>query len=345
MKIAHIVPNHWPYPPQHHNGRLFVVQALIDGQLKAGHKVSLYASEKAKTPARLVSIPQPRVAVEDIRKEEMFLRQLNATLIAKLYEEGDQYDIIHSHFDIRHLYFTPFTKTPTVTTIHWPLSKRKAEIIRLFKNKNFYFTPTRKIKKIPGVPLTRPVYNGIDVDAFHPSYDQGKYLAYLGRMRAGRGVDVACKIAKRTKKKLILAGKISRQDEEYFATKIKPHIDGRQIRYIGELPYYRVNKFLREAEALLFPIILEEAFGLVIVEALASGTPVIGSRLDPLPEFIQNGKNGFTCSNMNQMVKAVRELSTIDRRVCRKRAEKFSIDKMVDGYESLYQQIIQKKKK
>jgi len=187
------------------------------------------------------------------------------------------------------------------------------------------------------------IYNGIDIERFPFNYKPKDYLAFLGRMSPEKGPVEAIKIAKKAKMKLIMAAKIDLVDQEYFAREVKPLIDDKQIKFIGEVNHQGKVKLLKNAKALITPIQWEEPFGLFFVEAMACGTPVIAFRMGSVPEVVKDGKTGFIVKNIKEAVEAVKNIDQIKREDCRIWVEKnFPIKKMVDDYEKIYYQIVKK---
>ena len=196
---------------------------------------------------------------------------------------------------------------------------------------------------MPRLNFVGTVYNGIEVAAFDFSVRPGTYLAFLGRMSPEKGAVEAILAAKKARLPLIMAAKVDAVDQQYFSQRVKPLIDGRQIRYIGEVDHPGKVKLLKNALALLALIQWEEPFGLFLVEALACGTPVIASNRGSVPEIIQTGKTGFIVENYLQAARAVKKVGDLDRRACRAAVEKrFTIERMVDGYEKVYRRVLKR---
>jgi glycosyltransferase involved in cell wall biosynthesis len=190
------------------------------------------------------------------------------------------------------------------------------------------------------------IYHGIPVEKFEFNDKPGDHLVWLGRISPQKDTRGAIEVARRTGRKLILAGKIDKVDEEYYEEEVRPYIDGEQIHYIGELGFADKIGFLKDAWCMLMPLTWQEPFGLVMIEALACGTPVIASGMGSVPEIIQDGKTGFIVSSINQMIKKVDEISKISRRTCRKYVEKnFTQEKMISEHIKAYKEVIKRYKK
>jgi len=236
-----------------------------------------------------------------------------------------------------------------VTTLHGPLDTDYQQFVyNTIPNKNYknYYVSISNNQRqpMPRLNFVNTIYHGIQVDKFTFNSKKGKYAAFLGRMSPEKGPLQAIRAAKKAKIPLIMAAKVDLTDKEYFHKKIKPLIDGKLIKFIGEVDHRDKVKLLRNAAALLGLIQWEEPFGLVMIEALACGTPVIANNRGSVSEIIQNGKTGFIVKNINEAVKAIHNIDQIDRYDCRRLAEeKFSVEKMTTEYEKIYYKLLEKK--
>ena len=343
MKIAHIISTQFDFPPREHNGRIDLAHSIVEGLVARGHDVTVYAGAKAKTSAKHVTVGHPITEKMLGAKKKKPHAINNFLLLSKLYQDAGKYDVIHSHLDYNQVLFTPFVQTPTVTTMHWRLTDELINFVQNFRNKNFYFTPiTNALKTSNKVPFTQTVYNGIHIEDTTPSYKPGTYLAFLGSLIKEKGIETALYVAKKTKIPLKIAGKIKPKEQAYFEKVVKPHIDGKLIQYLGSIPHHTVGKFLANAKALLFPVEWQEAHPLVTIEAMAAGTPLLAFRRAPLPELIKSGKHGYLVRTKEEMAQKVLTIDSLDRRACRKQAEKFTFEKMLDGYEAVYKKLATK---
>lgn len=194
-----------------------------------------------------------------------------------------------------------------------------------------------------GLNYVATVYNGIDLDAhkFYATSQNPPYLAFLGRLSPEKGPHLAIKIAKRSGWHLKIAGKVDRVDVNYFEQEVKPHIDGRQIEFLGEVNHVQKNALMGGAVATLFPITWQEPFGLVMIESMAAGTPVIAMKRGSAAEIIAHGQTGFLCQTVEECLTALEQVSELDRAACRKHIlQNFSVQGMIDGYEAVYRQIL-----
>ncbi|MBU0731736.1 glycosyltransferase family 4 protein [Patescibacteria group bacterium] len=353
MKIAHLAPATIKFPVHGDQGRWILVSSLIKEQIKRGHDVTIFSNAKSTFPgAKLQSVPSLWLC-KDCTAEEKKKWKMHATnlLLSKAYQQADKFDIIHSHLNERHLFFSPFTKTPTVVTQHWPFNET---IVNLFKEvapKNVWVTPISNSQKKQGegiVRYTQTVYNGIDLNKFKFDPDPKNYFVFLGRLHPNKGCHLAIQAAIKLNVRLIIAGATHENQpiyKNYWDEKIKPYLIHPKIKYIGEIRHTQVNTLLKDAKALVFPIQWEEPFGLVMVESMASGTPVISFNKGSVPELVKDGQTGFVINENKQVAQAMEKIDTINRRDCRAWVkENFSLQKMVAGYEEVYKKIIDNKK-
>jgi glycosyltransferase involved in cell wall biosynthesis len=268
-------------------------------------------------------------------------------LLSTVYQKSGDFDLIHSHLNERHFFFSPFAKCPTVVTQHWPIEENARIIIENSPQDNVWVVPISNAQRKQGEGLlnyTRTVYNGLDPDKFK-FYDQPQdHFIFLSRLVPEKGAHNAIAAAKKLGAKLEVYGKTKKAAKyQTYWQKIKSEFDDKLITYHGEAPYAKVNQYFGQARAFLFPIEWEEAFGLVMIEAMASGTPVIAFNRGSVPEIVKDGETGFVVENVDQMAEAMKKIDQIDRAACRKHVEEnFSIAKMVAGYEEVYKDIVNK---
>ena len=351
MKIAHLAPATIAFPVKGDKGRWHLVSSLIRAQIKAGHKITIFSNQKTRFPgAKLISVPP---LWKDVPKnsKEIILWKKYATLLLleKAYSMADKFDIIHSHLNERHLFFAPLVKTPTIITQHWPLDKPTLEIYKNINQKNIWTVPISNSQKKQGrgiVKYTKTVYNGINMSKFKYHPNPKDYFVFLGRLHPDKGAHLAIEAAKKMKVDLFIAGATQPKKpiyKKYWDKFIYPHLKNPNITYLGELDHNKVHNLLKNARALVFPIQWEEPFGLVMIEAMASGTPVISFNKGSVPELVKNKKTGFVIKQKSQLIPAMKKIDQIKRIDCRKWVEKkFSVKAMVSNYETLYKNIIKK---
>ena len=351
LKIAQIAPLWEAIPPKKYGGIEIMIDKITNELIKRGHEVTLFASGDSKTEATLKTV-FPKSLLE--MKVDWYHRSQNLINAANAFSMASDFDVIHNHAGDNGLLFSEISKTPVLTTLHNVLpdseQKKSDEYITMkyFSKKTNFVSISLNQRRRSDLKLNYVdnIYNGINLKDFSFNKKPKNYLVWLGRIHYGKGLWNAVNAAKISKEKLIIAGNITCEtDEEYFQS-VKPMIDGKQIKYIGEVGLKKKNELLSNAKAVLFPTIWEEPFGLVMTEAMATGTPVIGFKKGSVPEVIKNGKTGFVVKDDKEMIKAIKNIDKIDRAECRKRVEdNFTVEKMVDEYEKVYGKIIIKPEK
>ena len=349
LRIAQIAPLWEPVPPKKYGGIEIMMEKIINELVRRGHSVTLFASGNSKTKAKLNSV-FPKSLIE--MNVDWYHRSQNLINVSNAFRLADQFDVIHNHAGDNAMFFTQGTKTPVVTTLHNVLptvkSKESDEYIayKYFAKKTNFISISLNQRMHTDIKFNfvDNVYNGIDVDKFKFSPKYKDYFFWLGRIHYGKGLAEAVEVARKIKQKLIIAGNITcKSDEEYFA-EIKSKIDGKNIKYVGEVSEKQKIKYFSNAKALLFPIRWEEPFGLVMAEAMACGAPVIAFNRGSVSEVVKNGKTGFVVKNEKEMINAIKNIDKIKRENCRAHVEKkFTIEKMVDNYEKVYEKIIKNK--
>jgi glycosyltransferase involved in cell wall biosynthesis len=336
LKVALISPIAWRTPPRHYGPWESIVSLLCEGLIKRKVDVTLFATGESITKGRLRSVCQVGYE-EDKNIDPKVWESLH---IAKVFESADKFDIIHNNFDFLPLTYSGLVDTPVLTTIHGFSSEKILPVYEKY-NKNTYYVSISNSDRSSCLDYIDTVYHGIDLTQFTYRELPGDYLLFFGRLHKDKGPKEAIEIAKRSNKKLIMAGII--QDEEYFENEIKPHLN-ENITYIGSVGPEKRDKLLGKALALLHPIYFEEPFGLSVVETMACGTPVIAYNKGSMPELIENGINGFLVDGIEGALEALKKLSNIDRKRCREIVEeKFSVDRMVDEYIKVYEKILKER--
>lgn len=348
LKIAHLVPANRVLPAAGDEGRYLLVESLIREQVKLGHEITLFASAKSKLPGvKIEAVKEfsfdPESAEDKIKKQDL----ANLALLAKAFREALKFDLFHSHFNERHLFFAPFVNKPIIVTGHWPLSAAFTDLLKeLGPQKNVFLVPLSSRQKEKAAKVTQTteiVPNGIDLANFPFFAAPGEYLAYLSRLVPEKGADEAIVVARETGEKLKMAGKFRPESKKYrdFWRELEPHLTEPHVEFLKEIPHARVPEFLGRAKALLFPIKWDEPFGLAVVEAMALGTPVIAFNRGSIPDLIVDGKTGFIVKNREEMIAAVKKIPSLDRAACRAHVlEKFTAVRMVANYEKLYRRIL-----
>jgi glycosyltransferase involved in cell wall biosynthesis len=333
MRVAVLAPVAWRTPPRHYGPWEQIASSIAEGLIKLGIEVTLFATGDSITKGKLEAVCAQ--GYEEDRNQDA--KVLECLHISNLMEMAANFDIIHNNFDFLPLTYSGLVKTPMITTIHGFSSPR---IIPVYKKYNSigHYVSISNADRSTELNYLATVYNGLDTTNFKFNPDPEDYLLYFGRIHPDKGTAEAIEIAKKSKRKLLIAGIV--QDEGYFKEKIEPQLND-QIEYVGSAGPEKRQFLLGHAAALLHPINFNEPFGLSVAEAMLCGTPVIAFNRGSMPELIKDKETGFLVSNINEAVEAVNILSSINRQACYAWANaQFSCDKMVGDYLELYKQIL-----
>jgi glycosyltransferase involved in cell wall biosynthesis len=331
MRIAQIAPLAESVPPKRYGGTERVVAWLIDELVQLGHDVTLFASGDSVTPAKLypawpraLRLGRPRTDPAAACSVLLELMSLHA---------GD-FDVIHAHIDWLHLPLLSRLGVPFVTTLHGRLDlPGLPDVVGRFPDARFVSISNNQCVPLRDANWLGTVYHGLPADMFRPSFEIGSYLAFLGRLTPEKGPEAAIRIARATGKPLHIAAKVPHGEKRYFKERLEPKMDGDQIRLVGEVDDRAKQTFLANAAALLFPIDWPEPFGLVMIEAMACGTPVIAFRSGSVPEIVDDGVTGFVVGSEPEAVQAVMRIGELDRRKIRARFEqRFTSKRMAEEY-------------
>ncbi|MBU1119289.1 glycosyltransferase family 4 protein [Patescibacteria group bacterium] len=361
MKIVHLTTN-LEHVTDDITGTIFAPGVLMyyitEGLVKQGNDVSLFASKEAETSATLFDLGlNALVDIKDtIPQNDLpeVTRDYVLSLAEAAYQEAKEnnYDIIHAHEFTMQQFFAPFVDIPVVITCHNPLTEKylsplQAEMLKKAKNVYLVSISDSQRKARPDLQYGGTIYHGVDTDRFSFNDSPDDTFAVMGRLVPEKGILEAIEVAKRANIHLVVAGQKkteTKEDSDYF-TEIEKNISPGTIDLKGVMPYAEVPAFIGNLKALLFPIKWEEPFGMMMIEAMSCGTPVIAFNRGSVPEIIEHGKTGFVCETADDMVEAVGHIDEIDRQYCREYAEKrFSLARMVADYEALYKEIIEKQK-
>ncbi len=338
MRIAQIAPLWESVPPQLYGGTERIVSYITEELVRQGHDVTLYASGDSRTAAHLkAACPQSlRLLSGPLNREAPLIVMTEQALGI----DADQYDIIHSHLDFLGFPLSRRCQTPVLTTLHGRLDL--PELVPVFRH--YADLPVVSISQAQRMPLPQAnwqgtVYHGLpDLYPFHPA--SGSYLAFLGRIAPEKRPDHAIEVAKRVGMPLRIAAKVDPMDRAYFESEIERLLEHPLVEYVGEITDAEKSDFLGDAAAVLCPYDWPEPFGIVLIESLACGTPVLAYRRGSIPEIIEDGVTGFICDDLNDMVAAVDRLPLIDRQRCRHAYEtRFTVRRMAQDYVALYEQL------
>lgn len=351
MRIAQVAPPFETVPPSCYGGTERVVATLTEELVRRGHEVTLFASGDSHTSARLHPVVDQ--ALWHHRAAYKDFAPFWAITLGKLSREIDRFDIVHSHLDFFGFPLARAHRAPVVTTLHGRLDL--PELIPLhqeFSDMPLVSISNAQRRPLPDAHWMATVYHGIDLKdhTFNPK--PGGYLAFLGRISPEKGLDTAIRVALRAGVPIKIAAREPlpftddpnvRADWEYYETRVKPLLKEPGVEMVGAVGGKDRDDFLRNAAALLFPICWPEPFGLVMPEAMLSGTPVLAFRQGSVPEIVVDGLTGFIRDTEDELVAAVQRIGELDRSRCRREAERrFSPSIMAQAYERVYAEIIQR---
>lgn len=340
MRIAQIAPLWESVPPPTYGGAELIVSLLTDELVHRGHEVTLFASGDSRSLARLESVHPYALRLDAAVKEYSGYEMLQ---LERVYQQAQKFDIIHSHIGCVALTSAQMIKTPTVHTLHGVFTADNEKLFSYARQQPYVSISNTQREPRLGLNYVATVYNGIDLNAhkFYAKPQEPSYLAFLGRLSPEKGPHLAIEIAKRSDWHLKIAGKVDRVDVDYFEQEVKPHIDGKQIEFLGEANHIQKNALMGGAVATLFPITWREPFGLVMIESMAAGTPVIAMEQGAATEIIVHNQTGFLCQTVEECLTALEQIPKLDRAACRQHIlQNFSVQRMVDGYEAVYRQIL-----
>jgi glycosyltransferase involved in cell wall biosynthesis len=342
MRIAQVAPLSESVPPRLYGGTERVVSWLTEQLIQLGHEVTLFASGDSVTNATLVPICKQALRLDASCVDPL---PYHVLMLEEVFSRNTDFDLIHFHLDHLHFPLSRRTPVPCLTTLHGRLDL--PDLVPLFKR--FHDRPVVSISDKQRAPLpwlnwVGTVPHGLPAGSLSLHSRPGSYLAFLGRVAPEKGLDQAIEISRRAGIPLRIAAKIDRADREYYLEKIKPLLSSPLIQFVGEIGNREKDEFLGNASALLFPIQWPEPFGLVMIEAMACGTPVIAYPFGSVPEVIRDGVNGFLVSGIDEAVQAIERLPHLDRRAIRRHFElNFTADRMAAKYLAIYQKLIGQK--
>lgn len=348
MRIAVVAPPYLPVPPIGYGGTEKIVSLLTEGLVENGHDVTLFASGDSKTAAKLFSIFPQALGNSGFQKGSALLPLLQ---YRECMLRQDEFDIIHNHTQYLGLFMFEFAKPKVLHTWHGSFYKdetveEKRLVLEKFKNSNFVSISNNQREAMPQLNFVATVYNAIDVSEYSFS-DSPKdpYLLWLGRITEKKGPLAAIKVAKELNMPLVISGAIDPIDQEYFNSVIKPELNTSLIKFYSELKDKEgVKKLYQNALCTLYPISWHEPFGLVMIESLACGTPVVAYKIGSVPEIVTDGKTGFVVDaglGIEGLKNAVKKVAQIKRSDCRIDVEaRFSKTRMTKDYIEAYKKLL-----
>ncbi len=341
MKIAQIAPISERVPPKKYGGTERVVHTLTEELVKRGHDVTLFASGDSKTSARLESV-YPRGLREARLKDAYGTNAWTMLNIGLAYDMQDEFDIIHDHLAPISLPTANIATTPTVMTMHGMFRTENRRLFQSLGGPAIVTVSEAQVFPLPGINYAGTVHNGLPMTHYPYGRDPSDYLLFVGRISMEKGVHFAIDAAQIVDMPLIIAAKLDDAERTYFREYVEPRLSER-VTWLGEVDEEKRNELMANARALLHPITWREPFGLVLIEAMACGCPVIAFNHGSIPEIIKTGVTGFVVEDLEGMVDAIDALPQIDRAACRTHAlTNFSAEKMTDGYLSIYEKVLKK---
>ncbi len=340
MRIAQVSPLFERVPPAQYGGTERVVSFLTEELVGRGHDVTLFASGDAVTAAALVSGSPHALRTDPNCQDPLAHHVLQLEQVAAM---ADAFDVVHFHTGYLHFPMARRLGGPHVTTLHGRLDI--ADLVPLFNE--FADVPVISIsdaqrRPFPSLNWRRTVHHGLPARLFHPGPGKGGYLLFLGRISPEKRPDRAIEIARRAGRRLLIAAKVDRVDQEYYEATIKPLIDGRTVEFLGEVGDDEKQALLGEAEAFLFPIDWPEPFGVVLIEAMACGTPIVAWSRGSVPEIVEHGRSGFLVDSLEAAVTAVDRVRYLPRAGVRRAfEERFTSERMADDHLAVYGALVE----
>lgn len=338
MRIAQIAPLQVAVPPHGYGGTERVVYELTEALVQLGHEVTLFASGDSHTSARLVATLERAINFDPAMDATAY----HIGMLEDVYGEAERFDVIHSHLDYLTLPFARRSNTPTVLTLHGDLTTLNAQrAYPRYPNANYVSISNAQRASLPDLHYVATIHHGVDVQSFPFIAEPGEYLAFVGRMSSEKRPDVAIEIALRAGIPLKLAAKVDHHEMPYFNGVIRPLLNHPLIEWLGEIDEAAKRDLMAHALALLMPIGWHEPFGMVFIEALACGAPVLTCPTGAAPELLEDGVTGYSSMDKETLVAAARNVSRISRRGCRDYAlQRFDTRVMAAKYLDVYQQAL-----
>lgn len=346
MRIALLAPLWKKVPPQKYGGSELVVANLAKGLTKLGHEVTTFACGGSEVAGKLVPVIEKPMYDLVGGFDWNGIKQYEFLSFFELGKRIKDFDVVHNHMGMHPVALAPFIGKPFVTTLHSSLPPDFPYLAEAFREYPFISISEAQRKLAPELNYVATVHHGIDTRTFQSRLEgEGGGFVFMGTLSYNKGIDIAVKAAKELGVNLIIAGEIRENDREFLDKEVFPYVDGEKIKFIGEVGHEEKNRLFSEADGVLFPSRWNEAFGLVLVESLACGTPVVALNNGAVSEILRDGETGFIVENELSFREAMKKVKELSRKKCRAEAEqRFDISVMAKNYEDVYNLLIAKNK-
>lgn len=341
MRVALLAPLWKTVPPQKYGGSELVVANLAQGLVELGHEVTTFACGGSNTAGRLIQvIPKPMYDMVQGFNWSM-IQPYEFLSYAELGTHIGDFDIVHNHMGFHPLALAHFSSVPFVTTLHSSIPPDFPYLADAFRAQSYVSISNAQRSLAPNLHYVATIHHGIDIHAFEPRVEgRGNGFLFLGTLSKNKGIDVAVRTAHALKAPLVIAGEVREDDRVFLEKEVFPFVDGTRIRFVGEVGHVEKVALLRDADALLFPTQWNEAFGLVMIEAMACGTPVIALDHGAVREVLRHGETGFITEDEASFVQATSCVHTLSRVACRKDVEeRFNLTTMATQYVAVYESL------
>jgi len=341
MRIAQVAPLAESVPPKFYGGTERVVSWLTEELVEMGHQVTLFASGDSVTNAALEACSPKALRLDPAHRDPMLAY---GCMLARIAVAAPQFDIVHCHLDWVHIPLLQLLGVPFVTTLHGRIDLPElADCFQpCFADAPFISISDAQRAPLPSADWVGTVHHGLPEMLLKPNFAPTGYLAFLGRISPEKGPETAIRIARTAAMPLKIAAKVDKADQTYFERKVRPLLGGSDVEFLGEINEGQKAEFLGNAAALLFPICWPEPFGLVMIEAIACGTPVIAFRRGSVPEIIEDGVTGFVVDSCEGALRALGRVPALDRRAVRASFERrFTARRMARDYLRIYDGLLE----
>jgi glycosyltransferase involved in cell wall biosynthesis len=316
------------------------VSTLTESLIRLGVEVTLFASGDSLTAARLESVvPRPLQEDPELRARSRAYEILHAV---HCLQRAEQFDLVHSHAGSFVVGYAPFVRTPLVVTLHGSGAEPDSQVLyRRFRSLPYVAISEAERRLLPELNYVATIHHGVEVERFPFEPRHGDYLLYVGRIARVKGVHHAIAVARRTGIPLVLGGIVPPEEEKYFREEVEPHLDGELVRFVGPVDAEQRNRLCCGALAFLHLVEYEESFGLTMIEAMACGLPVVGTRRGSVPEVVADGRTGFVVADVEQAVEAVTRVRHLSREACRAWVlERFHATRMAEQHVQVYERVL-----